>query len=88
MNKKTLMIAGAILLVLILGWYFFMRTPTTSAATSTGPSEDRINHNMTWMRKDTKVVADITAKAAKEGRTFEEQLRLDAIWYVEREPKV
>jgi len=83
--KRNLIIGAIVLVALILAWYFFMRKPV--AATATGPTEARIMHHMTWLRKDPKSVTMLNEKAEKEGRSFEEQLRLDAIWYAERELK-
>lgn len=88
MKRKTILIILGIVifLVAIYGFYSYKKKATESipGEKTVNPDEALIAKEIAWMRKDPSTVALIKEKAAKEHRTFEEQLRADAAWYVEQ----
>ena len=87
--KKTYWIIGAVV-VAVLAWYFLIRKPATATPAAVNEAtakawEARVQHHMAWLRKAVDQQQLLKDKAEKAGRTYEQQLRLDAEWYAEKE---
>lgn len=82
MDRKKIIYIIIGVLILALVYWFFIRKKAVPETAAVNPDEALIQKEIAWMRKDPATVKMIKDKAAAEGRKYEEQLRLDAMYYV------
>lgn len=88
MKTKTWLYIGAALVLVIILYMVFNKKGAPALALTADPvkeygvTEEEISREAAWLKNLSK--ATIESKAAAENRTFEQQLRLDAIWYARK----
>lgn len=88
MKTKHFIIIGIILVALVAGYFMFFKKSTGSAvpASNVNPEwESYVQKSMQWMKNDPNTVKLLKEKAAKEKRSYTQQLRIDAEWYADQE---
>jgi hypothetical protein len=85
-KNKTLIIVLVGLALAVVAGYFLMGKGKVSTIVDPIISawEKEVSKQMAWMKNDPATVTFITDKAKKSGRTYDQQLRLDAEWYAEK----
>lgn len=91
-TKHWIIIAVIVVVALIAGYFLFFKNNagTTIASPVLSPEakawEKEVQRNMAWMKNDPATVKLLQEKvaAAKDGRTYAQQLRMDAEWYAEK----
>jgi len=88
--KKYLPWIIGILAIIAVGYFFLKKKSPVAMLPGDGIEKDaslpeaKVQAEIAWMRRDPATVSQIRKKAADEGRSFEQQLRLDAEWYVRK----
>lgn len=92
MKTKHWIILAVVAVVLIAGYFLFFKDKASATVAVPGLSaeseawEKQVQHNMTWMKNSPETVKLLQEKVAKakDGRTYAQQLRMDAEWYAEQ----
>jgi flagellar basal body-associated protein FliL len=91
-NKKMIIIAVVVIAVIAVAYFMFFKKKDESGATVMGgempkapeakatSSDPKVQATIDKIYSDAKWLADITAKAATNGKTVSEQVLLDAQW--------
>lgn len=85
MKSVHLLIIIAVLVLAGIGGYIMYQKHEESLLNDPGKIaaawEAEVQRNMSWMKVNTETIKMLTEKASEKGRTFDQQLRLDAEWY-------
>lgn len=90
MKQKHWIILAVLALVIGAAYFLFFKKDSSAGVGGTiapgvNPAwEAYVQQSMAWMKNDKPTVKLLTDKAKSQGRTYQEQLRLDAEWYADQ----